>query len=79
MTALINSTKRGFPTHENMQHALDEADGVASPPIRNAVPPPTKMQSAPALTPQFLLKQNQKLAEVGFLRLGWVKVGICVD
>ncbi|KAI6192302.1 hypothetical protein M3Y97_00322400 [Aphelenchoides bicaudatus] len=63
MTALMNSTKRGFPIHENMQNGLDGSENGtvnSSPPIRNAIPPPSK---TPQLTPQFLLKQNQKLAE----------------
>lgn len=59
MTALMNTTKRGFPSHENMQ--ICEA-----PPIRNAVRP-TLINGNGAesqVTPQFLIKQNQKLAEV---------------
>lgn len=64
MTALMNSTKRGFPTHENMQLFEDPNGFQQSPPIRNPIPPKNVVVSNEELTPQFLLKQNQKLAEV---------------
>lgn len=72
MTALMNSTKRGFPSHENMQifDSNPAATTTLSSPIRNAIPPKHKnghiANSQTQVTPQFLLKQNQKLAEVSF-------------